>query len=211
MKSCSIPAVICCVLLMTLACGCASSGRAAESERAVESVQDVTANISKANGQISRTIQLMDQLAQGKELPRTFQQYTQAVNDLKDAGQRAAKRGRDMREKRQEYLAKWEKDIQSINDPAIRQASAERRNDIRANYEKVTALAEEIRAAYTPFLQHLQEVQKALSLDLTPAGVSAIAPAMASAKRDGETLMRKLDALGVELRKFTETMSPTGR
>jgi hypothetical protein len=208
MRYVSIPAAVCGAILMMLTTGCASSGQASESTRAVESMQDAYTSLGKATAQVNKTVALLDQLTSGQDLPKTFQQYTQAVNDMRMAGERAAQRGKDLRERKADYLKKWEKEIKDIQDPTIRQASAERQSDIRASYDKLLASAEGIRDSYKPFLQHLQEVQKALSVDLTAAGVSSIAPVISTVKQDGKKLSSALDAFGVELNRFTGTLKP---
>jgi hypothetical protein len=89
--------------------------------------------------------------------------------------------------------------MQQMQDPAIRASVSERQNAVKANFEKVCKAGQEARAAYTPFLATLQEIRKALSIDMSSAAVQGLKPAVDKANAQGQTLKQKLGGMQGEL------------
>jgi hypothetical protein len=195
-------------LCVVVAAGCASSGRVKESERAVQSMEQVHTRVVKAKDDVAKIVTLLGQIEQGGDLRKPFKSYTAAVDQMREDGETAAKRADSMRERREEYLAKWQDEAETIQNPAVREGMEERRQRVRNEYDRLARLAEEVRTAYQPFLRDIEDVQKALSIDLTAAGVQAIKPAITAAKGDGTALIAKLDEAARALNEFLGKMSP---
>ena len=175
-------------------------GRSEESQKAVVSLKDTRGELTKAKADVNDAIVAMDKLtAQGANLPQAFQQYTVAVKDVQAAGDKARARATAMRENGRNYIQKWEKESEAMQSPELRAGAAARRQRIRDNYEQITATGRSVRDAYQPFLRNLQEIQRALSQDLTPAGVDSAKLAIDKAKADGTALNERLDALIAQL------------
>ena len=81
---------------------------------------------------------------------------------------------------------------------------------MRTNFNEVKSAAGEVRAAYGPFLSSLQQIQKALAIDMSPAALPGLKPAMDKARADGATLKQKLAAVQAELDQMQAGMSSTG-
>jgi len=178
------------------------------SSATVHSMEKVHDDLAKASVQLNRTNALLDQLGQEKDLQSNFKNYTDAVHDLQKAADAAKARGAQMREKRDAYLAAWQKEAETIKNPEVKEGVEARQQRIRDSFSHITELADEVRAAYGPYLQDVQDVEAALKKDLTPAGVQAIQPGITKAKADGEVLSKKLDALGVEIDKVQGRITP---
>jgi uncharacterized protein YukE len=198
-------------LIAAMLMGCSSDRRAPESTKAVESMRDVYNSLGTAKGQVDKVTVLLDQFSHTNDLKGTLNEYTTALSDLKESAARARERGEDMRSRREAYLAKWQSEAASIEDPAIKQSLETRRATVAAQFDSIRRAADDVKAAYQPFIQDNDQIQKALAIDLTPAGVQGIQPAMSRAKSDGNRLGQKLDALGHELDKVMTTMTPTGK
>jgi hypothetical protein len=89
----------------------------------------------------------------------------------------------------------------------IRSGLTERRAAVKKNYDALTELAQKTRDAYDPFLRDLQEIKKALSIDMSKGGVSALQPAFSRAHADGQALGAQIDALNAKL---AQTLSGLG-
>jgi hypothetical protein len=59
-------------------------------------------------------------------------------------------------------------------------------------------------------MSDLQEIKRALSIDLSPAAVQSLRPTFDKAKSKGLTVNEKLDALDKELTEVMGGMSPKG-
>jgi hypothetical protein len=80
---------------------------------------------------------------------------------------------------------------------------------VRQNFDAVAAAARETRAAYEPFMQKLQDLQKALSLDLTPPGVQGSRGVMDQVRDAAGQLNRRIDTLIAEVERVRTGMVPT--
>jgi len=185
-----------------LSTGCASDeggGRTAEANKATVSMKDTRQELVKAKGEVNNAIKALDGLTAGGNLPQAYKQYTTAVKDVQAAGDRARARAQTMRENGRAYVARWEKEMDQVSSPELRAGAAERRQKVKANYEQIVTTGRSVRDAYQPFLKNLQDIQRALASDLTPAGVGAASAAIDKAKTDGAALNERLDGLIAQL------------
>ena len=116
-----------------------------------------------------------------------------------------------MRERQDEFIAKWQEEMATVKDPTLKSTLEQRREAVRANYERVRAAGQAVRDAYDPFVAKLDEIQKTLSIDLTPPTVTGIRSVIDSARKDGQTLKDRLGALQAELDRIEAGLSPTGK
>jgi hypothetical protein len=70
--------------------------------------------------------------------------------------------------------------------------------------------ADDARKAYAPFLQGSKEISRALSIDLSPAAVTSLAPAMDRVAIDGQALQERLAAVQRALGNIANGVSPIG-
>jgi hypothetical protein len=196
---------------LALVIGCNSSGGGAKTrERVVSSMEKVYGDLGNASQQIQRTDALLEEFQQGADLKSTFKNYQLAVNDLEAASEQARERARAMRENREAYLAKWQSEAEHIQNPQVKEDAMQRRERVAANFQKLTGMADDVRAAYRPYISDVQEIEKALGQNLTPAQVNTMRPSIDRAMKNGDVLNQKLDALGKELNSLLGRLSPTG-
>ena len=189
--------------------GCSSDkgGQTAESKKAVVSLKDTRQELVNAKAEVNDANMALDKLAAGGNLEQSFKQYTAAVKDVQAAGDRARARASAMKENARQYVAKWEKEMDQVSSPELRAGATERRQKVKDNFDQITTAGRGVRDAYQPFLKNLQDIQRALASDLTPAGVDAAKSAIAKTKSEGVTLNEKLDALIAELDEVSGSMS----
>ena len=198
------------LLILSLTAGCSSSGRMEEGEKAVEGFAKLKAGLAKAQTQVDEVIKSMDQLQAGGDLQKSYSTFNSEVSDLQKTAAAAKKRADAMRKNVDAYVQKWQKEMETLSDPTIKASLGQRREAVRANFTRVSDSAHAVRGAYDPFVAHLQEIQKALSIDLTPANVAGIKPSIDKARADGQTLKQRIAALQAELDRIQAGLSPTG-
>jgi hypothetical protein len=198
--------------LLVLLTGCSSGGgeRSKESAKTIEGFSAVKKDLGTAQAQVDQALAAMNKLNAGGDLAKSYSAYSKEVDDVEKAGAAARKRGDSMRKNTNAYITKWQKDVESIQDPTIKASLAERREVVRTNFNEVKSAAGEVRAAYGPFLSSLQQIQKALAVDLSPAALPGLKPAMNKAQADGTTLKQKIAAVQKELDEMQAGMSSTG-
>lgn len=191
------------VSIVALLTGCATnvSGQAKEVTRTVTSMQTTRAELAKAQVQIGDVLAAMDQLgsASAADLPRLYKAFTRQVAGTVSQGETARRRASQMRDRYQQYIASWEKEIEELSTPELRANAAERRQAVRENYDRLRDAARATDQAYQPFLTQLQDIQKSLSLDLTPAGVKAAQPAFERARQTGADLRQTITQFIAEI------------
>ena len=193
-----------------IAAGCSSDeggGRSAESTKAVTSMQGTRQELAKAKQEVQQANASLDSLAAGGNVSQSYSQFTKQVNELKASGERARARARDMRERGRQYVANWEKETEQITSPELKAGAEQRRARVKQNYDQIMATATSVRDSYEPYLRDLQDIQRALANDLTPAGIDSARPAMEKAKANGETLQQRLDTLITQLDEVGGSMS----
>ena len=188
-------------------CGESSGGRTQTSKQAIDSLHGTRQELAKAKTEVQQANGSLDKLASGGNLEQSYQQYTRQVAELKASGERAKARGQDMRNRQRQYVAAWQKEMDQISNPELRAGATERRAKVQANFDRIASTARATGDAYRPYLQNLQEIQKALANDLTPAGVDAARPAIEKAKAQGDTVQQRLDSLIAELDQVGGSMS----
>lgn len=189
--------------------GCSSDGRAKEGTKAVEGLTAMTERIEKGKMEVDKANASLDQMVAGKDMADAFKDYTASVSEIEKAGTKAKERRQEMEENRDAYIAKWQKELETMQNPDVKKALAARQEKVKANFTRIQQAMAAARDAYNPYLQNIKEIQKGLSLDLNPSGVKAMTPAITKAKAEGETLKAKLSALQAELTEIAGSMSPT--
>src|SRR5436190_14080311 len=161
-------------LFISYGIGCSSSGRASESEKAVSSMKDTRAQLANAKTEVNDVMKSLDALSSGSNLQKAFSTYNADVANVKAAGDKAGARWKSMQDNGKAYIARWQKEAAEIQNPEIKSSMEQRRQRVADNYEKIKGNAQATKDAYQPFLQQLQSIQKALSLDLSQEGAKAL-------------------------------------
>ena len=72
------------------------------------------------------------------------------------------------------YFAEWDAQLALIKNEAIKARSQSRKNEVALQLQAIKKSYAEAEVVYRPFLSGLKDVQKYLSVDLTPGGLAAI-------------------------------------
>jgi len=143
-----------------------------------------------------------------KNLNNAFGQYKKSVDQLEQRGKDAKQLAASMQENMTMNIKAWQKEMETIEDPEIKASVESRREAVKTNYELVKMYASEARHAYEPFLQGNRDIIKALSIDLSPAARSSLAPSMDKTVADGKTLKQKIAAMQKALDNIAQGQSP---
>ncbi len=194
---------------LTLFCGCASSGgQSSEKVAVVEGIQGVAKELETAQGEVDQVVNAINQLQTGNDLKAAFGNYNSAIAKLEKAADRVKSRRDKMSAHRDEYIARWQKDLETIQNPDVQAALTERKSKINQNFDRIRSSVEQVRAAYNPLMRDLKETQTALSLDLNTEGVTALKPAFQRASADAAALKKSIASLQAELQSIAGSMTP---
>ena len=183
--------------------GCSSSGggeRAPEAVKAVDSMKAINDDLAKGDQQVDKVLAAIGQLeAGGGDLKPAYANFSSAFADLEASGERVHDRRESMRANRAAYIRKWQKELDTIDSAEVRAALAERKQKVSANYDRIGETVGDMRTDYRTFIKTLDGIERALALDLNPAGVAAMKGPMDTAKQQGAELKKSIAASRTEL------------
>jgi molecular chaperone GrpE (heat shock protein) len=195
-------------LTLGLLGGCNNIFPAKETRKTVRSMKETYEYLGKAAEELQATNSALDRLATTPDLAGWYKEYTGSVKKLQAAAADARERWLHMKDNSESYIARWDAEVAEAKTPQVQETMEQRRARVSASFQKVTDIAVEVRDSYQPYVQGLQDIEKALKMDLTAGGVKALEPTIAKTKADGAVVLQKLDALGIELDKLTGRMAP---
>lgn len=196
-------------IIVALGAGCATTGYQRAAKTAT-SLRETRAQVVEARRQVADTLALLDQMVntpQGDLLPQ-YQQFAAGVKAIEKAADRAAARADSYRSNKDAYVAAWAEELSAIESREVRTLSAQRRTDAMMNFTAIEKAAAATRAAYMPFLTHLQGISQHLGQDLTAEGIAAMKPKAAEARQAAALLRKQLMSTIAELDRVADTLAP---
>ena len=117
------------VVLAVALAGC-TSGRIAESEKAVEGFEKLRTTLAESQVEVNNVLAALNQLGTGADLQKSFTNYISAVDKLKASGDASKERGESMRKNFDAYVARWQQEMDKVSDPAIKSSLEQRRDAV---------------------------------------------------------------------------------
>ncbi len=197
-----------CATALLLGAGCASSGYDKGNQTA-QNIQNAANRIAALPAQINKTMASLDELVNKPQadLRPQFKQFTANLNEVESAAKDIAAARRSMGEKSKEFFAEWDKQLALINNEDIKSRSQARKQDVAAKMEAIKKSYTEAEVAFRPFMSELKDVQKYLSVDLTPGGVAAIKNTVAKADQSAAKLGEEATQLAEQFKALGLAMS----
>lgn len=197
------------LLALALALGCSTSTRG---EKMVDGFSETRETVVSAQKQLDTTLIALNilRVSQGPGLSNAFKQFKESVDNLKKEGSRCRQQAEGMRAEAESHIQAWQNEMASIKDPAIKASLESRREAVRSNFKLAQMYAQDARKAYDPFLAGCQQLVQGLSIDLSPAAVASLKPAMDRIDADGQMLGQKMSAMLRALDNMSNGVSPIG-
>ena len=194
-------------VLSLAAGGCASTG-----EKMADSFQRTRTNVAESRAQVNDTITALRivRMSKGDGVKEAYKHYKKTVDDLDDAGGEAKRRALALKEQSDTHMEAWQEEQKRIKDPQIKATVESRRAAVRSNFSLVQMYSDDVRKAYEPFIASNKDLVQALSIDLSPAAVSALAASFDRVADDGTALDQKLWMLQRSLDNIANGQSPLG-
>jgi len=203
------PSILLLTLAITFAGGCASK---TQGEKTVQSYMDTRQTLAESRRQVALTQATLASLqtTPPQALKDSFRRYRDVVGQLEKKGADAKWRAQGMKEQSDAHIQAWQEEMKTIKDPTIKASVDSRRNAVATNFKLLQMYAEDARKAYGPFLQGNKDVLAALSIDLTPAAITSLSPAIDKILADGKALDNKLWSMEHALDNIANGQSPLG-
>ena len=195
-----------CILMMLA--GCAMTGptgrtrpiQAPVAVHAVTSIHDTRAELVRADQQVDAMVVAMDRLASAPaNLPQVYKVYVDELSQTAWQAEQARQRAERMRAQWQQYMTAWQNEIDRLSTPELQAGAVQRGQVVRENYARLRDAARAMQDAYQPFITQLRDIQRVLSLDLTPAGVEVAKPAFDAARKSAANVKERIEAFILDI------------
>jgi len=195
------------LLALGFLAACATAGHERATQTTV-SMTEAKPELEKMKTQISITLATLNSLVRQKtEDPRPqYTSFVKSLEKMETQAKTAYQSVRDTKAKGDVYFTAWEKDLDLIANPDIRDRSAARRAEAMENFNQILVKMDSADEAFYPFLIELQDVQKYLNHDLTPEGILSIKDVVVKAGKEASTINQRIDATIAELDRVEKSM-----
>ena len=178
----------------------------------VESYQRTRETVAESQGQVDLTLGTLINLRRTpmEQMSPAFRRYKEAVDGLAREADAAAYRAKSMKEEADEHVRAWQEEMSEFKNDAVKASLQARRDAVKSNFAIVRMYADDVQKAYGPCVSANREIVKALSIDLSPAAIENLAPAIDQVVASGATLKQKLAAMEHALDNIAAGLSPLG-
>jgi hypothetical protein len=129
------------------------------------------------------------------------------LNDLGSIAKDVSCKADEMKAQGAAYFAKWDKESARMQNEDIRHRSQERKQEVAANFARISQQYDETKTLFQPFMSDLRDVQNYLNTDLTAGGLAAIKDVAAKSASDAIPLKESMGRLSEAFKSLSLSMS----
>jgi chromosome segregation ATPase len=197
-------------------CSCATTGyrHASETSSAISGTKTLIVKIQQSIDTAVTNLQSLTS-QQGIDLLQPYERLSTAVDALDGQVANLTDQAHVIKARGNAYAKDWQQELGSYQSSAIRARSAERLNQVTADFQKVSQQFETAGQSLRLLLANLKDVQLYLKTDLTSAGVASIQEQLGeitnqatSAQQTLQSLLAELNRVGRELSTVTHAAEP---
>lgn len=203
-----------CILLAGTICGlsgCNSTKSTALNQGSVtgQTITEAADQIVAARLQVGRTTAALRNLVdRTNNVPVQYKTVTEQMAKLKADAAHVAATAESMRLKGDQYLTEWSKQLAVIQNKDLQSAGFERRGEVSSELQEIFKSYQTAKAAYLVFQADLNDIERALSSDLSEKGLAVVKPYVDKATNDAIPLGATLTELEQKFRKVGLTLKP---
>jgi hypothetical protein len=167
-------------------------------------------NVKSTRVALNRTTDALNRIPSAPNALEAYNAFSTEFANFKKLSDSTLRESADVRARGNELFAEWEKETTTIKSAEIRAIAEKRRATLQSGYNAMITPLLAARADLTEVTNDLADLQKALALDLTPAGITAIQSPIDRANERARTSAASLDTLANELDKIAAALpAPT--
>jgi hypothetical protein len=197
------------VLALALLSGCASKSydKGAATSQALSSSADATAQTSTRIYDVLGALNNLTFKSQG-DLRDQYDALVSASKNLDSSAASLDDKVLALQGAAAEYLNNWTNQMAAIQNPELRQRSAERREQVQAQLNEVTASYQGVKDSLKAFTADAKDIQTYLGTDLTVAGLNSVKDTVAKTKLDVLPLRDSIKKLQGSFASLSAALSP---
>ena len=204
------------VAMLWLAASPAWSQKAGE--KAAEDRKAFRESVLVIRGQIDTTLKALNDIVEGKDSKARKSASKKYSDEVKAMGKQVEKTrdyAQKMKERGQAYFKEWEKSMKGVTNPALQQSATQRRDALKAQYDKIQAGISQAKEDSARFWQDVQDLDKFYANDLSDNAVSTTAELVKTTNETGkkiqgyiDNVVKAVDEVGTVLEKPQEVKAP---
>jgi hypothetical protein len=197
-----------CGLSLLFSAGCASSAHDQGHQTAAH-IQTAAHHIAALPAAIDKTLASLNDLVNrpAADLRPQYKEYVFNLAVVEDAGKEIVDARIELGQQGKAYFADWDAQLAQIKNEDIKARSQGRRTEVAQQLQAIKRSYAETELVYRPFIAKLKDVQRYLSVDLTPDGVAAIQGTVTKAVADAGPLNASLTKLANAFKNLGLAMS----
>ena len=190
-------------------CGCATTGyrHASETSSAISVTKTLTVKIEQSIDTAVTNLQSLTS-QQAIDLRQPYERLSAVVNTLDGQVANLTDQAQVIKVRGNAYAKDWQQELGSYQGSAIRARSAERLNQVIADFQKVSQQFEATGQALRLLLADLKDVRLYLKTDLTSAGVASMHEQLGDVTTQAALAQQALQSLLAELNRVGRELSP---
>ena len=191
-----------------LLAGCASKGYE-KGDKFSANIQSASTEIGALPGKIDDTLNALNDLVAKPQddLRPAFKAFSDQLAGLKASALNIAAARKSMAGNGEAFLTQWDAQLAQIQNEDIKARSQARKDQVAQEMLDIKRSYAEADIAFKPFLADLQDVQKYLSVDLTPAGVATMKDTAAKATQAAGPLKDSIAKVAADFKALGVAMS----
>lgn len=159
-------------------------------------------NVKSTRVALNRTTDALNRLPAAPDAREAYIVFSTELSLFKKLSETTLRDSADVRNSGKALFAQWEQEAATIKNADIRAVAEQRRSTLNAGYDAMITPLLAARADLTEITNDLTDIQKALSLDLTPAGIGSVQKPLEHINRKAVASSTSLDALAANLDKI---------
>lgn len=167
-------------------------------------------NVKSTRVALNRTTDALNRIPSAPNAQEAYAAFSTELAGFKKLAETTLHDSADVRNSGKVLFAQWELEAATIKNPDIRAIAEKRRATLQAGYDAMITPLLAARADLTEIRNDLIDIQKALALDLTSAGIAAVKNPIEQINRKATSTVTSLDALTANLDKIASDLpAPT--
>ncbi|MCS6245766.1 MAG: DUF2959 family protein [Opitutus sp.] len=155
---------------------------------------------------LNRTTEALNRIQAAPNALGEYNNYSKELNVLQKHSANSLINANNVRETGATFFSYWEQETQSIQVAEVREIADQRRTSVQSSFNALSTPLAAARTRLTEVTTMLTDLRKALSLDLTAAGISSLRKQTEKATAQSAELATSLDSLATEVDKIANAL-----
>lgn len=106
----------------------------------VKSIKESRSEIVEAKSEIGKSLVTLNQMVHQVELKKSFSEFTEVLEDIKDREKSVRKQRMKMEENSNEYIKEWQLEIAQFSNDDLKKSSIDRQAEVKKKFAETTVI-----------------------------------------------------------------------